>query len=277
MLQCGQGTPTTPTDSEAPVQPDNNTTHQGTPTKNLPAHPQFTHPSVTPQPSPIEQQSPIRMQSDPLSQHFITVPETSMPDTPGEKIPKSVNGEGVKDSRKQVTTSTTNAQDSRLCFRCKQPGHLKKDCPKLSYCSKCRTQGHIPAKSPNKQQDGRQQDKRHENANERCKTYREDWKKAQDRPQISNRTNKCLNCVGNHGMHDCPTRQQPHTPLISNPANGIGTYKNNSQFQNHSPQQHSQQSASTVGISTPTLMVNNQLQTGPQQGQQQHPSPQTHQ
>ena len=45
------------------------------------------------------------------------------------------------------------------------------------------------------------------------------------------------------------------------------------QFQNNLPQQHSQQSASTVGISTPTLMVNNQLQMGPQ-GQQQHPSPQ---
>ena len=61
-------------------------------------------------------------------------------------------------------------------------------------------------------------------------------------------------------------------PPTSNPANGTGIYKNNSKFQNHSPQQHSQQSASTVGISTPTLMVYNQLQTGPQQGQQQHPS-----
>ena len=40
------------------------------------------------------------------------------------------------------------------------------------------------------------------------------------------------------------------------------------------PQQHSQQSASTVGISTHILMVNNQLQKHPQQGQQQHPSPQ---
>ena len=40
------------------------------------------------------------------------------------------------------------------------------------------------------------------------------------------------------------------------------------------PQQHSQQSKSMMGISTPTLMVNNQLQMGPQQGQQQHPSPQ---
>ena len=75
-------------------------------------------------------------------------------------------------------------------------------------------------------------------------------------------------------MCDCPTRQQPHAPHIGNPANGTGIYKDNSQFQNHSPQQHSQQSASMMGISTPTLMINNQIQTGPQQGQQQHPSPQ---
>ena len=63
-------------------------------------------------------------------------------------------------------------------------------------------------------------------------------------------------------------------PLASNPANSTGIYKNNSQFQNHLPEQHSQQSASTVGISTPTLMINNKLQMGPQQGQQQHPTPQ---
>ena len=65
-----------------------------------------------------------------------------------------------------------------------------------------------------------------------------------------------------------------HPPPIGNPANDTGIHKNNSQFQNNLPQQYSQQSASTVGISTPTLMVNNQLQMGPQQGQQQHPSPQ---
>ena len=101
--------------------------------------------------------------------------------------------------------------------------------------------------------------------------HREDWKKAQDRPQFSNRTNKCLNCAGDHGTQDCLTRQQPHTPPIGNPANSTGIYKNNSQSQNHSPQQHSQQSASTMSISIPTLMVNNPLQKGPQQGQQQHP------
>ena len=29
---------------------------------------------------------------------------------------------------------------------------LKKDCPEQLYCSKCRTRGHIPAKSPSKSQ-----------------------------------------------------------------------------------------------------------------------------
>ena len=95
LLQCGQGTPTAQTDSQTPVQSDGNTTHQGTPTNNLPAHPQFTHPSVTPQTSPIEQQLPIRTQTNPLSQHSIAASEATVPNTPEEKIPKLLNGEGV--------------------------------------------------------------------------------------------------------------------------------------------------------------------------------------
>ena len=91
-------------------------------------------------------------------------------------------------------------------------------------------------------------------------------KKSQDRPQFSNKTNKCLNCAGDHGTRDCLNRQQPQTPSISNPANGPGIYKNSSKPHNNSPQQHSQQSASTMNISTPMLMVNNPLQPGPQQG-----------
>ena len=237
-------------------------------------HSRFTPQGVTPQTSPINWQSPVRTKDNSLSQNSIPDPEATVPDTPEEKILKSLNGEGVKNSRKQAITSTTTTQDSRLCFRCKQPGHLKKDCPELPYDSKCRSRGHIPAKCPTKQQDNRWQDKRCKSADERCKTHREDWKKSQDRPQFSNKTNKCLNCAGDHRTRDCPTRQQPHTPPISNAANGTGIYKNSSQPQNNSPQQHSQQSASTMSVSTPMLMVNNPQKSGPQQGQQQHPPPQ---
>ena len=185
----------------------------------------------------------------------------TVPSTPEHQIPKSANGEGVKNSRKQGTASTSCAPNGKLCFQCKQPGHLKKDCPELPYCSKCKTQGHIPAKCPTKKHNGRQLDKRHKSVNrgsdERHENHREDWKKAQDQPQFSNKNNRCLNCAGNHRTCDCPMRQQPQASTANNPANGTGIYQSNPQFQNISPQQHSQQSQSTVGTSTPTLMVNN--------------------
>ena len=120
-LPCGQGTPTAPTDSQIPAHPGNNTTSQGTPPNNLQAHtqpqnvvpqqqsllpqpqfsipntipaqPQFTYPHVTLQASPIRQQSPIRMQLNPLSQHSIPAPEATVPNTPEQRIPKSINGE----------------------------------------------------------------------------------------------------------------------------------------------------------------------------------------
>ena len=171
-LPCRQGTPTATSNSQPTAQQDSSTSSQGIPTKHSPMHSQFTPQGVAPQTSPIDQQSPVRTKNNPLSQISIPASEATVPDTPDEKIPKSLNGEGVKNSRKQATTSTTSTQDSRLCFRCKQQGHLKKDCPELPYCSKCRTQGHIPAKYPTKQQDNRQQDERCESADERHKTHR---------------------------------------------------------------------------------------------------------
>ena len=67
----------------------------------IPAQPQFTHPHVTPQASPIRQQSPIRMPANLFSQHSIPAPEATVPSTPEQRIPKSING--VKNSRKQGT------------------------------------------------------------------------------------------------------------------------------------------------------------------------------
>ena len=100
------------------------------------------------------------------------------------------------------------------------------------------------------------------------------FKEITDRPQFSNKTNKCLNCAGDHGTTDCPQdTNHTHLPLATQLMAQVFT-KIAHNLKNHSPQQHSQQSASTMNISTPMLMVNNPLQSDPQQGQQQHQPPQ---
>ena len=92
-------------------------------------------------------------------------------------------------------------------------------------------------------------------------TRREEWKRAQDQPQFLHKNNRCLHCADDHQARDCPMRQQHQAPTTSNPASGTDIYQNTSQFSNTSPphsshsQQHSQQSQSTVGITTPTLTV----------------------
>ena len=180
--------------------------------------------------------------------------------------------EGVKCSRQQ---GKSKGQDERLCFCCKQPGHLKRDCPELPYCSKCKTKGHVPARCPTKQQHAQQAPAgcefcgpTHE-GNELC---RNEWKRSQDQPRFSNPNNRCLNCAGNHSTHDCPARHQHQAPTTSNPTSGSGIYNSKSNPNISSPPnsslpQNSQQSQSTVGIVTPTLMVNNSpRQPGPTTG-----------
>ena len=168
-------------------------------------------------------------------------------------------------SSKQENRSS--APDGQLCFCCKQPGHLKKDCPEQPYCSKCRTRGHIPAKFPSKQQGNRPTHDGHkfqeEVRNKSHKTRREEWERSQDQPKFLQKDNRCLHCAGDHETHDCPTRQQHQAPTTSNHARGTGIHQNINRFSNTSPlhsshsQQHSQQSQSTVGITTPTLTVTN--------------------
>ena len=96
----------------------------------------------------------------------------------------------------------------------------------------------------------------------RCKN----WKQAQDQPQFSNPSNGCLHCAGNHRSHDCPMRHKHQAPPTNNLIGSTGILSQYSPcFSQPSPPQHSQQSQSTVGSSTPTLMINN-----PQQFQQGH-------
>ena len=205
LLPCGQGMPTVATSSTGST-------------------PQTSH-------TLLEQESPIGTQNDPPAQHIISAPVTTVPSTQELKLPKSANGERVKNSRKQENTPTFTAPDCRLCFQCKQPSHLKKDCQEPPYCSKCKTRGHILAQCHSKRQNIRQPDERHKSTNKkqdkRCKNHRKDWKKAQNQPQFSNKNNRCLNHAVDHRTHDCPTRQQPQPSTASNLADGTGIYQSN--------------------------------------------------
>ena len=135
-----------------PIEPQSN---ESSPGSSLPCG------QDTPMALQPREQSPLSTQINPSTQPFIpaAAAHQTVPGSPGQGTSKSVNGEGVKNCRQQGKSSAPN---ECLCYCCKQPGYLKKDCPEVPYCSKCRTKGHIPARCPTKQRYSRQ-------PNERCK------------------------------------------------------------------------------------------------------------
>ena len=115
------------------------------------------------------------------------------------------------------------------------------------YCSKCRQEGHILAKSKCPQKDKRTSAPQSPVGQPQASTDQ----------QFSNPNNKCLHCGGDHRSAVCPTwpQHQP-TPSTSSCVSSAGK-----PHINMSPQQGTKNSQSTAYSMTSTLLVNYPAQT----------------
>ena len=111
--------------------------------------------------------------------------QPSISDEDQQRVPKSTNSSQVKCSKQQP-----RQQDECLCFYCNLPGHLKRSCPEIPYCSKCRTRGHALDRCTNKPQRNRHTYQAGES--------RDQQKRNEDLPQFSSHHNRCLQCAGDH-------------------------------------------------------------------------------
>ena len=139
--------------------------------------------------TPAQTRSPSKTDINRSSQYFISEENQ-------QRVPKSADGTQVKCSKQQ-----TRQPDECLCFHCNLPGHLKRDCTELPYCSRCRTRGHPQDRCINKPQKTR---RTHPTGEPRDQQKRKD-----DLPQFSGSHNKCLQCGGDHHTTNCTQRQPP--------------------------------------------------------------------
>ena len=177
-LPCGQRTPAASTSSSDA--PSTQTPPQTFTTSHQPQLPTKTkHTS----PSPHKQHTPSNTNIDQSSQSSIAGEDQQC-------VPKSADGMRVKCSKQQP-----RQPDEHLYFHYNLPGHLKRNCPKIPYCSKCRTKGHMQDRCIN-----RPQKTRHTHP---AGKPRDQQKRKDDLPQFSSHHNKCLQCAGDHHTTNC--------------------------------------------------------------------------
>ena len=131
--------------------------------------------------------------------------------SPVDTRTKSKNGQGIKQSK-----SLPADKSDITCWRCKQPGHLKCDCPCHRSVSSADRKGHLPYNCL-------QQNNRNNLLTTQVQTMVD--------PQFSNVRNKCIHCGGEHKPAVCPTKTKVQTApnsLSWTSQPGItGTGKNN--------------------------------------------------
>ena len=178
-LPCGQRTPAASTSSsdaptpQTPPQTFANTSHQ----PKIPTHTQHISSSSHRQ----HMKTPLKTNIDQSSQFSIVEDQ--------QRVPKSADGTRVKRSKQQP-----RQPDEHLCFHCNLPGHFKRNCSEIPYCSKCRMKGHTQDRCTNKSQRTRHAHQAGE--------PRDQQKRNDDLPQFSSRRNKCLQCA-DHQTTNC--------------------------------------------------------------------------
>ena len=186
----------------------------------------------------LQQQKPPLVGTPPGPPNVQPAPLPSFQHSPVDTRTKSRNGQGVKKSK-----SLPADKLDVICWRCKQPGHLKHDCPMPPFCVKCRQEGHLPYNCP-------QQNNRNTSSSTQAQATVDH--------QFSNIRNKCIHCGGGHEPAVCPTKTGLHTTPNNSewtsPPGIVGTGKNNT---NVFPPQYTTNSLSTAGGTPPTLVANN--------------------
>ena len=199
------------------------------------------------QPAPVPRRVPTGMEIPQEQQHSSVgtppCPTNTQPaplpfiqTSPADTRTKSKNGQGIKQSKNLAAD-----KPDVICWRCKQPGHLKCDCPMPPFCVKYRQEGHLPYKCP-------QQNKRNDSSTTQTTVD----------PRFSNIRNKCIHCGREHKPALCPMRTQlqmaPSNSSWTSQTGITSAGKNNT---NTFSQQGTKNSLSTNGSTPPTLVVNN--------------------